>query len=162
MLISDTHDYMGSEILKHAAECDEVWHAGDWGDIATSDLLSSNNTVRGVYGNIDGLEIRKTYPNELFFELEQVKVFITHIGGYPGRYQKGIREKLASIQPDLFICGHSHICKVVKDKKLNLLHFNSGAIGNKGFHKKRTMMRFSLDCGNIFDVKVLEYERNYE
>lgn len=125
-------------------------------------MLSEKHKIRGVYGNIDGLEIRKTYPNELYFELEQVKIYITHIGGYPGRYQKGIKEKLKTMKPDLFICGHSHICKVMKDKDLNLLHFNPGAIGNKGFHKKRTMMRFSLDCGNIFDIKVLEYERTYE
>ncbi|NNJ55673.1 MAG: metallophosphoesterase family protein [Bacteroidia bacterium] len=162
LLISDTHGYMGPEIIKHAEECDEVWHAGDWGHISTSEIISEKHLVRGVYGNIDGIEIRKSYPEELFFEVEQVKVYITHIGGYPGRYQKGIREKLISMKPDLFICGHSHICKVTKDKNLNLFHFNPGAIGNKGFHKKRTMMRFSLNCGNIFDVKVLEYERNYE
>jgi predicted phosphodiesterase len=127
-----------------------------------SNELEQLCTVRGVYGNIDGLEIRKTHPKELYFELEGVAVYMIHIGGYPGRYEKGVKEKLQTVQPKLFISGHSHICKIMKDNQLNLVHMNPGAIGNKGFQKKRTMIRFSLEDGKIFDIKVLEYERIYE
>lgn len=149
-------------MLKAASNVDEIWHAGDWGDIEVSDVLVKNAPVRGVYGNIDGLEIRKTYPKELYFELEGVKVYIIHIGGYPGRYHREVKAKLDRLRPDLYICGHSHILKVVRDKKLNLLHFNPGAIGLKGFHKKRTMMSFTLDNGTISDVKVLEYDKKFK
>jgi putative phosphoesterase len=149
-------------LLKHVQSADEVWHAGDWGDSEVSNQITSLKPVRGVYGNIDGLIIRKTYPKELFFEVEGVKVYITHIGGYPGRYNKGIKEKLQEYQPDLYICGHSHICKVMRDKALNLLHINPGAIGNKGFHKKRTMISLSINDGNIFDVNLIEYDRIQE
>lgn len=141
---------------------DEVWHAGDWGGIELSDKLSEIVPVRGVYGNIDGLEVRQTYPKEIFFEIEGLKVYMTHIGGYPGRYQREVREKLLKYNPDLYICGHSHILKVVRDNKLKLLHFNPGAIGLKGFHKKRTMMTFAIENGTISDVKVLEYEKIFK
>ena len=151
---------MGDDILKHAKTVDEIWHGGDWGDISVSHKLPSNLPIRGVYGNIDGIDVRNIYPKELVFTINAVKVYMTHIGGYPGRYSKGIKERLQEVQPDLYICGHSHICKVMKDKTLNLLHFNPGAIGLHGFHKKRTMMKFSIDKGNISDVNVIEYERN--
>jgi putative phosphoesterase len=162
LLISDTHSYCGGEILKHAKEVDEVWHAGDWGDISVSEKIAEHAKLIGVYGNIDDLNIRKTYPKELFFNCEGLNVYITHIGGYPGRYDKGIKEKLKNLQPDLYICGHSHICKIMRDKQLNLVHFNSGAIGQKGFHKKRTMMRFGIENGKLIDIKILEYERSTE
>jgi len=135
LLISDTHSHKSNEVDKH-------------------------KPVRGVYGNIDGAEIRKEYPKELFFEIEGLTVYIIHIGGYPGRYAKGVRERIDELKPDLFICGHSHICKVMKDKKMNLVHFNPGAIGMHGFHKKRTMMTFAIEDGKLIDIKVLEYERN--
>lgn len=122
--------------------------------------LEKVTTLRGVYGNIDGREIRSSFPEDLIFEVEGKKVYITHIGGYPGRYAKGVKQKIKNSQPDIFISGHSHICKVLKDNDLNLLHLNPGAIGMKGFHKKRTMIGFCIDAGNIFDVKVYEYERN--
>ena len=138
-----------------------MWHAGDWGDIALSDQIEKLAPVRGVYGNIDGHIVRSVYPKELFFECEGLKVFITHIGGYPGRYQKDVLARLKELQPDLFICGHSHILKVMRDKKLNLLHFNPGAIGNKGMNKKRTLLRFEVDQGKISELKVLEYDKNF-
>lgn len=154
---------MGTEVLEKAKSHDEVWHAGDWGDEEeTSKRLASIARVRGVYGNIDGLAIRKTYPKELTFELEGLTVYMTHIGGYPGKYEVGIKDKLKQIKPKLYICGHSHICKVMRDKSLDLLHFNPGAIGHKGFHAKRTMMSFAVQDGKLIDIKILEYERNKE
>lgn len=149
-------------MLKAASNADEIWHAGDWGDITLSDKLADKAPIRGVYGNIDGLEIRKTYPKELYFEVEDLKVYMTHIGGYPGRYQREVKSKLEQFKPDLYICGHSHILKVVRDKKLDLLHFNPGAIGIKGFHRKRTMMTFTIENGTISDVKVLEYDKKFK
>ncbi|MDB4107913.1 metallophosphatase family protein [Bacteroidia bacterium] len=160
LLISDTHGYFGSEIQKHAEDCDEIWHSGDWGGIMVSDKLEKIKRTRGVYGNIDGLEIRKQYPKELFFEIEGLKVYIIHIGGYPGKYAKGVKNRLIELKPDLYICGHSHICKVMKDKNLGLVHFNSGAIGKSGFHKKRTMLKFGINDGKLIDINVLEYDKN--
>lgn len=163
LLISDTHGYLGDDIQKYAKEVDEVWHAGDWGGPQVSDQLSAINPhIRGVYGNIDGQLIRKMYPKNQFFEIEEVKIWMTHIGGYPGRYSKGIKESLQSLKPDLFICGHSHICKIVRDKILKLIHINPGAIGNKGFHQKRTMVLLSIHQNKISDVKVLEYDKNFD
>ncbi len=141
-------------------DCDEVWHAGDWGTIAVSQAIAPNVTLRGVYGNIDGLDIRNLYPKELIFSLEGMKVYMTHIGGYPGRYAEGVKQRLIAEKPDLFICGHSHICKIMKDKNLGLTHFNPGAIGVHGFHQKRTMIKFGIENGKLCDVQILEYERN--
>ena len=148
--------------MKHAASVDEVWHAGDWGNIQVSEEIQKISVIKGVFGNIDGLEIRKTYGKELLFNCEGLNVYITHIGGYPGKYEKGIKEKLITLKPDLYICGHSHICKIMRDNSLNLIHFNPGAIGQKGFHKKRTMMKFGIENGKLLDINVLEYERTYE
>ena len=148
--------------MKEAKAADELWHAGDWGDIELSDQLAKHVAIRGVYGNIDGQIIRKSYPRELFFECEGLKVYMTHIGGYPGRYQREVRQQLEQLKPNLFISGHSHILKVMRDKRLDLLHFNPGAIGNKGFHKKRTRMKFQIKDGTISEVKVLEYDKNYK
>ncbi|MFY0643354.1 MAG: metallophosphoesterase family protein [Bacteroidia bacterium] len=161
LLISDSHFYTDQQLLDRAMQADELWHAGDWGDLTLSEQLTEKVKIRGVYGNIDSHIIRKCYPKELFFEVEGLKVYMTHIGGYPGRYHKEIKQKLEKLKPDLYICGHSHILKIVRDKKLNLMHFNPGAIGNKGFHKKRTCIDFIIDNGTISDVKVLEYEKNY-
>lgn len=160
MLISDTHSFESTEVQKHMQYCDEVWHAGDWGAIAVSQAIAMHKPVRGVYGNIDGLDIRNIYPKELVFNLEGIKVYMTHIGGYPGRYAEGVKQRLTAEKPDLFICGHSHICKVMKDKNLNLIHFNPGAIGLHGFHQKRTMIKFGIEDGKLHDIQVLEYERN--
>lgn len=160
LLISDTHSYYGPEIEKHLASVDEVWHAGDWGHHVVSEKLESKTAVRGVYGNIDTLDIRKQYPKELIFTVEGLKVYIIHIGGYPTKYSPGVKDALILHKPDLFICGHSHICKVMKDKNLNLIHFNPGAIGQHGFHQKRTMMRFDIENGKLLNINILEYERN--
>lgn len=163
LIISDTHCYMGDDILKYAKHVDEVWHAGDWGNIETSDTLAAvNPNIKGVYGNIDGEIVRKVYPQNLWFKTEGISVFMTHIGGYPGKYSKGIKELLKKSKPDVFICGHSHICKIVRDKELNVLHINPGAIGNKGFHQKRTMVLLEIQDKQIFNVQVIEYDKNYE
>ena len=116
--------------------------------------------MRGVYGNIDDQQIRSEYPKELYFDVVGLTVYITHIGGYPGKYQKLIKKRLEELKPDLYICGHSHICKIMKDHNLNLIHFNPGAIGMHGFHSKRTMMTFAIENGKLIDIKILEYERN--
>lgn len=137
-----------------------MWHAGDWGDMDIATLSEVNPNIRGVYGNIDNAGIRNTYPLELSFILEGLRVYIIHIGGYPGRYAKGVKERIREEKPDLYICGHSHICKVMRDKTLDLVHFNPGAIGMHGFHKKRTMMTFAIDNGKLIDINILEYERN--
>lgn len=115
--------------------------------------------MRGVYGNIDDQQIRSEYPKELFFDLEGLTVYMTHIGGYPGKYQKLIKKRLKELKPDLYICGHSHICKIMKDHNLNLIHFNPGAIGYHGFHSKRTMIDFSIKQGKIKDIKIHEYDK---
>lgn len=161
LLISDTHSYWDQSLSKAAEDSDELWHAGDWGSPELLDKLPDNVQIRGVYGNIDGLLIRKQFSKELFFETAGLKVYMTHIGGYPGRYQREVKQKLEELRPQLYICGHSHILKIVRDLKLGLLHMNPGAIGNKGFHKKRTMIRFNIDQGDIQDVRVLEYDKNY-
>lgn len=160
LLISDTHSFISPEAKKHIANCDEVWHAGDWGALEVSDALTAHKPVRGVYGNIDSGDIRTVYPKELSFVVEGVSVYMIHIGGFPGKYAKGVKERLNELKPDLFICGHSHICKVMKDKHLGLVHFNPGAIGMHGFHSKRTMMTFAIENGKLIDIKILEYERN--
>jgi putative phosphoesterase len=161
LLISDTHGYIGPEVLEKAALCDEVWHAGDWGS-DVSEQLPKNVTIRGVYGNIDGQVIRKSYPKELSFDIDGLTVYMTHIGGYPGKYNADVKSRLVELKPDLYICGHSHICKIMRDKSLNLIHFNPGAIGQKGFHQKRTMMRFGIENGKLIDINVLEYDKKNE
>tara|TARA_Y100000813_G_C24020450_1_gene284877 strand:- start:64 stop:555 length:492 start_codon:yes stop_codon:yes gene_type:complete len=159
LLLSDSHGYMGEEILKHIRSCDEVWHAGDIGDPTVTDAIKKLKPLRAVYGNIDGAEARSEFPLHQKFEIEGVKVWITHIGGYPNRYSKNVREAIKDECPDLFISGHSHILKVMKDRKLNLLHMNPGAIGKHGFHKVRTMLRFCLANGKIKQLEVIEFKR---
>lgn len=141
------------------SEFDELWHAGDWGTIDVLEPIFNGIIVRGVYGNIDNQEIRGKFPKEIFFEIEGLGVYITHIGGYPGRYQKGIKNRLMELKPNLFICGHSHICKIMKDHDLDMLHFNPGAIGFHGFHRKRTMVSFTVNNRKITDVKIHEYDK---
>ncbi|WP_203293476.1 metallophosphoesterase family protein [Luteirhabdus pelagi] len=159
LLLSDTHSYVDDTILKHAKAADEVWHAGDIGETSVTDALQKVAPLRAVYGNIDGTDIRKEFPLHQRFTCEGVAVWITHIGGYPGRYDKRIRDEIRKNPPKLFICGHSHILKVMPDKKLGLLHMNPGAIGKHGFHKVRTMLRFEVDKGRIDNLEVIEYER---
>lgn len=136
-----------------------MWHAGDWGPLANFSKLENNHTVRGVYGNIDDTKLRQVYPLDLYFEIEGLTVFMTHIGSYPGRYTARVKNELVKHRPDLYICGHSHICKIMRDNDLGLVHFNPGAIGQKGFHKKRTMIKFGIDNGKLIDIQVLEYDR---
>ncbi len=155
-LISDTHGYIGEDILQHLRVCDEVWHAGDWGEGINEEIEKMFPVVRGVFGNIDNHILRRIYPEEQLFELEGFKIFMIHIGGYPGRYPARIKEKLNIYKPDMFICGHSHILKVIYDKKLSLLHLNPGAAGRSGFHHVRTMLRFCLDTGNISNMEIIE------
>ena len=159
LLLSDSHGYLGEEILKHIRSCDEVWHAGDIGDLTVTDAIKKLKPLRAVYGNIDGAEARSEFPLHQKFQIEGVKVWITHIGGYPNRYSKNVREAIKDECPDLFISGHSHILKVMQDRKLKLLHMNPGAIGKHGFHKVRTMLRFCLANGKIKQLEVIEFKR---
>lgn len=160
LLLSDTHSYIDDRILEYASQADEVWHAGDIGDIKVSETLKKTVPVfKAVYGNIDGTEIRKEFPLNLRFFCEKVDVWMTHIGGYPGKYAPIILEEIKLNPPKLFICGHSHILKVMNDKKLHLLHMNPGAIGIYGFHKVRTMLRFEINQETIQNLEVIEFTR---
>ena len=156
LLLSDTHGHMDNTILKYAAQADEIWHAGDIGNLSVTDALEAVKPVRGVHGNIDDHVIQKEFPENNRFMCEGVDVWITHIGGYPNRYDVRVREEIRSNPPKLFICGHSHILKVMNDKKLGLLHMNPGACGKHGFHQMRTMLRFVIDGEKISDLEVVE------
>jgi len=155
-LISDTHNYLDDAVFQHFDKCDEIWHAGDFGTSAISDKLKAFRPLRGVYGNIDGYDIRSEFPEKLRFVCEEVPVLMTHIGGYPGHYAPVIRPDLLADPPRLFICGHSHILKVIFDDKLKCLHMNPGAAGNHGWHKVRTLIRFVVDGSNMKDCEVIE------
>jgi putative phosphoesterase len=155
-LLSDTHNYLDPGILEHFKECDEIWHAGDIGTAAVTDELARLKPLRAVYGNIDGADIRRSFPEHQRFMCEQVDVWITHIGGYPKKYDKRVREEIRDNSPQLFICGHSHILKVIYDKDLKLLHVNPGAAGKYGFQKVRTVVRFSIDGKDIKNMEVIE------
>ena len=159
LLLSDTHSYIDDHILNHAAQADEVWHAGDIGDLRVTDALKAIKPLRAVFGNIDDTKARQEFPLHNRFVCEGVDVWITHIGGYPGRYSPAIREELRANPPQVFICGHSHILKVMPDKKLGLLHMNPGAIGKHGFHKVRTMLRFTVDAGKVDNLEVIQVDR---
>lgn len=159
LLLSDTHSYVDDKILKYVKQADEVWHAGDIGDLRVTDAIEALKPLRAVYGNIDDAKARSHFPLNNRFFCEEVDVLITHIGGYPGRYSPAIREEIYSNPPRLFICGHSHILKVMNDKKRGLLHMNPGAVGKHGFHKVRTMLRFEIDGKEIQNLEVIEFER---
>ena len=159
LLISDTHGYIDEKIIKYANKVDEIWHAGDIGDISVTDKLKKIKPLRGVYGNIDDQKIRTEFPLHNRFMCEKVNVWITHIGGYPKRYNPKILEELKSNPPDLFICGHSHILKVINDKKLGLLHINPGAIGKYGLHSVRTMVQFEINGKKIENLSIIEFKR---
>ena len=155
-LLSDTHGFLDEKFFDLFSACDEIWHAGDIGDMAVANRLEKFKPFRAVYGNIDGTEIRTAYPERTIFLCEQLNVFMIHIGGYPGNYFPGIKEQLAKQQPGLFICGHSHILKIMRDEKHNLLHMNPGAAGKHGMHKIRTAIRFSVEGNTINNVEVIE------
>lgn len=155
-LLSDTHGYWDDRYEKYFSECDEIWHAGDIGHVEVARRLSALKPLRAVYGNIDGDEIRHLYPQIYRFKCEEVDVLIKHIGGYPGHYDASIRGTLFSRPPQLFISGHSHILKVLYDKTIRCLHINPGAAGIYGFHKVRTLVRFTIDGCDIKDLEVIE------
>lgn len=158
-LLSDTHGYLHPRIKHHFQECDEIWHAGDIGNLELADELADFKPFKAVYGNIDGSEIRKVYPKSLRFRCEEVDVWITHIGGYPNRYDRSIFNEIQKNPPDLFISGHSHILKAIPDKKLKLLHLNPGAAGKVGFHQVLTLMRFEIHQSSISNLEVIELEK---
>ena len=155
-LISDTHGYFDKRYAKYFSACDEIWHAGDIGNIEIIDRLNKITKTRVVYGNIDNHTIRAEFPINQSYKIEGVNVFMTHIGGKPYSYTKRITNLLSETKPDLFICGHSHICKIQMDKKLNMLYMNPGAAGINGFHKVRTLIRFSIEGKKIYDCEVIE------
>lgn len=156
VLISDTHGFLDQRLEKYFKWCDEVWHAGDFGPGVSEYLIKSNKKYRGVIGNIDSRNIIHDFPIDLVFEIDKLKVFMTHIGGYPGAYKPGVIRKLKEIKPDLFICGHSHIVKVQKDQELNLIHLNPGAVGNHGFHKMKTFLKFEIEEKKIEKLELVE------
>ncbi len=155
-LISDTHGYLDPQVLDYFSDCDEIWHAGDFGPVAIADQLKEVAPLVGVYGNIDGQDIRSEYPLHQRFDREGVDIWMTHIGGIPGRYCIPIREEIQNNTPELFICGHSHVLKIARDQELNkMLYINPGAAGRHGFQTERTIVRFSIDSGKIENVEVI-------
>ncbi|MDX5438797.1 MAG: metallophosphatase family protein [Pontibacter sp.] len=156
-LLSDTHSYIDEQILRLLEGRDEIWHAGDFGSMEVSDKLQQVAPLRGVYGNIDGADIRQVHPKVQRFNADGMDVLMTHIGGYPGKYHPDVRQDIKKNPPQLYITGHSHILKVMTDKSLNnLLHINPGAAGKHGFHKIRTMVRFAINNGQVQDLEVIE------
>lgn len=155
-LISDTHNYLDDAVFKHFEYCDEIWHAGDFGSTDISDALKKFKPLKGIYGNIDGLDIRNEFTEVLKFTCEEVKVLMIHIGGYPGKYTPLAKKEIAGYHPKLFISGHSHILKVMYDQKFQCLHINPGAAGKQGWHKVRTLVRFKIDGSDIKDCEVIE------
>jgi putative phosphoesterase len=158
-LLSDTHGYLDDAVFKHFENCDEIWHAGDFGTIELADQLAAFKPLRGVYGNIDGKDIRLTYPEHLRFKCENIDVWMTHIGGYPGKYNPSIRQEIYTKPPQLFICGHSHILKVIYDQKISCLHLNPGAAGKQGWHKVRTMLKFCISEEKIHTLEAIELQK---
>lgn len=159
LLLSDTHGYIDDDILKYVKQADEVWHAGDIGNFEVTDAIKALKPLRAVYGNIDDSKARMEFPEHNRFMCENVEVWMTHIGGYPGRYDPRIKAEIYKNPPKIFICGHSHILKVMPDKKLNLLHMNPGAVGKQGLHKVRTMLRFTIDGNKIDNLEVIEFRK---
>lgn len=156
-LISDTHSHLGADVIEHLKLHDEIWHAGDVGSMAVIDKLNElGKPIRGVFGNIDDREVRAVFPENQIFDLEGVKVFMTHIGGYPGRYTSRVKRELLMDVYQLYICGHSHVLKVMYDEKIQVLHMNPGACGNHGFHIFRTLLSFELNLGKIENLKLIE------
>ncbi len=159
-LLSDTHNYLNPAIPEHFERCDEIWHGGDFGTIGIADKLRSfknkHYILRGVYGNVDGYDVRSVFPEKLFFTCEKVNVFIQHIGGYPEKYAPGVKNDIIGHQSKIFISGHSHILKIMFDKKINCLHINPGAAGKHGWQKVSTIVRFAIDGDNIINCEVIE------
>lgn len=158
-LLSDTHNHLDEKFFEFFSNCDEIWHAGDIGSVALADKLASFKPLRAVSGNIDDYSTRLQYPESLRFTIENTDVLINHIGGYPGKYSPSVKQIFAQNPPDLFVCGHSHILRVIYDKKFNCLTLNPGAAGQYGAQAVRTALRFKLDAGNIEDLEIFELER---
>lgn len=156
LLLSDTHSYLDEQLMEYVHQADEVWHAGDVGQVKVLDDLMAVKPLRGVYGNIDDQEVRKMLPEMLSFSVEGLRVHMRHIGGYPPRYARGVAEYLRNHPCDLFICGHSHILKVMRDPQHKLLHMNPGAAGKHGFHQQRTVLRFVIKAGQIQQLEAIE------
>ncbi len=159
LLLSDTHGYMDDALLRHVKWADEVWHAGDIGDLSVTDAIKEFKPLKAVYGNIDDAKARMEFPLDQRFLCEEINVWMTHIGGYPGRYEPRVKAEIAQNPPDLFICGHSHILKVMRDPKLGLIHMNPGAAGIYGFHKVRTLLRFEVVDKDLKNLEVIEFKR---
>ena len=155
-LISDTHNYLDDAVFQHFEQCDEIWHGGDFGTLDIANRLKAFRPLKGVYGNIDGRDVRSEYPLKMEWMCEGVKVFMLHIGGYPGRYAPGVKQELIASGAKLFICGHSHILKVIYDDKIGCLHMNPGAAGKQGWHQVRTLLRFAIDGADIKNLEVIE------
>lgn len=155
-LLSDTHHYLDDAVLRHVEQCQEIWHAGDFGTLELAERLSAFRPLKGVYGNIDGYDIRSVYPETLRWTCEQVDIMMKHIGGYPPRYTPPVLQVMKSHPPRLFISGHSHILKIMYDDRFNCLHINPGAAGRQGWHVQRTLVRFTIDGSDIRDCEVVE------
>ncbi len=155
-LLSDTHSYLDDKILRHFDNCDEIWHAGDLGNKEVADRLAEHKPLKAVYGNVDGADLRKLFPEHLHFKCENVSIWMTHIGGYPGRYNPAIKKELYTKPPQLFICGHSHILKVMFDPKIRCLCVNPGAAGKQGWHKVRTLIKFCISDEKIHNLEAVE------
>ena len=155
-LISDTHSYLGDDVISNIEDSDEIWHASDVGKSEILDRLNLIAPLKAVWGNIDGNDVKVETEKDLIWDANGLKVYMTHIGGYPGRYYKKPYHFIKKYQPDLFICGHSHILKVMKDKKNNLLHMNPGACGVVGFHQFRTLLKFEIKNGKIENLRAIE------
>ena len=160
-LLSDTHGTIIPQVFDFFKDVDEIWHAGDIGNIETAEQLEAFKPLRAVHGNIDDHIVRMQYPEDQHFQVEDVHVFMTHIGGYPGHYNTEVKYIINDRKPELFVCGHSHILKIIYDDKFNLLHINPGAAGQMGFHKKITMVRFTIDGKEIKDMEIFEKDRNF-
>ena len=158
-LLSDTHSILDERFIPHLKNSDEIWHAGDIGSLDVYDKLTKLTDVKAVYGNIDDHKIRIGLKSELFFKCEGVNIYMTHIGGYPGKYSKGIKEKIEKTNPNIIICGHSHILKIMNDKKNKLLFLNPGAAGNHGVHKVKTIIKFDIDDKEIRNLRIIELKR---
>lgn len=158
-LMSDSHGFIDEAIFDHFQQCDEIWHAGDFGPVAIYDELRAFKPVRAVFGNIDGAAVRASVPRDLHWDCAGLNVYMTHIGGYPGAYEKHAREEILKQRPGLFVCGHSHILKVMRDPGLSLIHLNPGACGHVGWHKVRTILRFTLSEGKLSEMEAIELRK---
>ncbi len=158
-ILSDTHGFWDESLYDFFSSCHEIWHAGDIGSLDLADKISAFKPLRAVHGNIDDYKVRREYPQSLYFSVEEVSVYMTHIGGYPGKYEQSVRDFLKFTKVSVLVCGHSHILRVKYDKQNELLYVNPGAAGDSGFHHVKTALRLKIDKGNISDLEVWEKKR---